>query len=529
MKQPTRNPKSPAVSPTPPEAAESPMTDSPAGGLPYRIIAGLEIHVELNTQTKMFCRCLNDPFHAEPNTNICPVCCGLPGTLPVPNREAVRKCLLMGKALGSTFAPLSKWDRKHYFYPDLPKGYQISQYDLPLCLGGQVELLGEEGQTESAIRLERIHLEEDAGKLLHAGKPGFTHVDLNRAGVPLIEMVTKPDLVSAEQARRLLQELRLLARTLGISDADMEKGQMRCDVNVNIAFTDEDGQAVKTPITEVKNVNSTRAVERSITTEAQRQYEEWRANGPIRHRKNKITAGWDEDTGSVLIQRAKEAANDYRYFPEPDIPPIRVYEASDLNPDNLAAPELPNVRRRRYAALGLAKADVEVLLSDPTRLARLEALLAYPDPARPTLPAKLVVNWLLNAPASAMLPDAVFAELAGLVQEGRAGFAAVKPLLEELAATVREKETAKTAADPAVLVVDFLKQNGLIQEHDDSVVQWAIEEVLREQPEAVAQVREGNVKVFGFLVGQVLKKTAGKAQPQRAQAALREALNLPTA
>ena len=233
---------------------------------PYRTVVGLEIHVELSTASKMFSAAPNDPFHAAPNTNLTPICIGMPGTLPVPNREAIRRVIMLGLALGSRIPKESKFDRKHYFYPDLPKGYQISQFDQPFCEGGELLVGG------STVTFTRVHLEEDAGKLMH--KSGdWTEVDLNRAGVPLAEIVTEPDITSAQQAREFLQELRLLVRTLGISEADMEKGELRCDANVSISF-EEDGQTINSYISEVKNLNSFRSVERAISYEAQRLYVE---------------------------------------------------------------------------------------------------------------------------------------------------------------------------------------------------------------------------------------------------------------
>lgn len=477
---------------------------------PYRIMVGLEVHVELATETKMFCRCKNEPFGSEPNTHICPVCMGLPGTLPVPNKEAVRKSILVGKALNATIAKLSKWDRKHYFYPDLPKGYQISQYDLPLCVGGELSLLGPDGNVESTVHFERAHLEEDAGKLMHGDKKGYSRVDYNRAGVPLLEMVTKPDLTSPEQARRFLQELQLITRTLGVSDADMEKGHMRCDVNVSI-WVKEGEKEVNTPVTEVKNVNSTRAVERSIKVEAQRQYDEWMADGPIRTRKNKITAGWDEDSNTVSVQRHKEAANDYRYFPEPDIPPIAVHELPELDPAKMSLPELPNARRLRYQAFGLSAPDIELLLTDPERLARFEEYTATTK-----LAPKQIANWLINAADSLQLHTEQFTELVGLVEQGALSFSAAKPKLPEMRAALEK--------NPKLSVKEVAKDLGLLQEHDDAVVQLAIEAVLAEQTAAVAEYRSGKEQIFGFLVGQVMKRCAGKAQPTKVQEALRAAL-----
>ena len=494
--------------------------------LPYKIIVGLEIHVELKTKTKMFCRCLNQPFGSVPNSNICPNCMGLPGSLPVPNKEAIRKSIIVGKALGSTIAKVSKWDRKHYFYPDLPKGYQISQYDLPLCVGGKIELLDKDGSVESVVRFERAHLEEDAGKLMHGSKPGYSNVDLNRAGVPLLEMVSKPDITSGDQARRFMQELRLLVRTLGVSDGDMEKGQMRCDVNVNIKF-EENGKEVRTPITEIKNVNSTRAVERSVNSEAQRQYDEWRAEGPIRNRKNKITVGWDENTETVQMQRAKEDANDYRYFPEPDIPPVNVYEIEGLNPDQITLPELPNQTRLRYISYGMNMSDIEVLLNEGEKLSRFVELTAYIGNGL----EKQVANWLINAPESAALNKEHFKELMELTAKGMVSFASVKPRVSELAeklSAVSNKVEDAVKDEASELVKKITAEMGLLQMHDDNVVKLAIENVISEHKDVVEQFIAGNEKVFGFLVGQVMKRTAGKSQPAKVSEALKEVIKSKT-
>ena len=482
--------------------------------LPYRIIVGLEIHVELETQTKMFCRCLNNPFHATgPNTYVCPVCMGLPGALPVPNKEAVRKTVMVGLALGSTMPKLAKWDRKHYFYPDNPKGYQISQYDLPFCVGGKVELLDATGSVESTIRFERAHLEEDAGKLQHGGRPGYSNVDYNRAGVPLLEMVSMPDLTSATQARRFLQELQLLVRTIGVSHADMEKGQLRCDVNINVAFEHE-GVTVKTPITEIKNVNSSRAVERSISSEAQRQYDEWMANGPIRTRKNKITAGWDEDTESVNVQRAKEAANDYRYMPEPDLPPVNVYSDPEINPDILIdqLPILPNVRRVELLKLGVSAQDIDTLFNNAEQLVFLDSVRNLSE----TVSVKTMVNWLINAEAITQFSPSQVVEMIELVESGKASFSALKPKLKEFAQTCSEQ--------PSESIQSLIQKAGLLHEHSDAVVESAIESVLKEHADVVEQYRGGNERVFGFLVGQVMKAAAGKAQPQKVSELLKEKL-----
>ncbi|MEI8003649.1 MAG: Asp-tRNA(Asn)/Glu-tRNA(Gln) amidotransferase subunit GatB, partial [Methanothrix sp.] len=464
----------------------------------------------------MFCRCLNAPFGTEPNTHVCPVCLGLPGALPIPNLEAVRLTILMGQAFGSQISRLSKWDRKHYFYPDLPKGYQISQLDKPFCVGGQVELLDATGAVESVVRFERIHLEEDAGKLLHSSKAGYSQVDLNRAGVPLIEMVSKPDITSASQAKQLLLELQLLARRLEISDADMEKGQMRCDVNVSILLTPDqehggDGQQeINTPVTEIKNVNSTKAVERSINAEAARQYAEWMAGGPIRTRKNKLTAGWDETKEQLNIQRSKENANDYRYMPEPDLPPVKPFEHPALNPDQLKAslPELPNALRRRLLKIGVGSREIEALLLDLPRLRYADTVLKLVEPEK----AKTVFNWLLNAPASLGLEPATLIQLISLTEAGTVSFSALKPALPELITLLESGQ----AVEPA------LKQLGLVTVHDSKVVELSVSQVLAEHTSVVEEYRAGNSKLLGFLVGQVMKLSGGNANPKMVNQIIRQ-------
>lgn len=475
--------------------------------LPYRVIVGLEVHLELSTQTKMFCRCVNDPFHAPaPNTHVCPTCFGLPGALPVPNEEAIRKAILMGKALGATIAEVTRWDRKHYFYPDLPKGYQISQYYAPLCTGGELRLPGEE---QRVIGFVQAHLEEDAGKLMHGAKKGYSKVDLNRAGVPLLEMVTKPDIASAAEARRVLQELQLLARTLGVSDADMEKGQMRADVNINIAFTHQ-GRETRTPITEVKNVNSSRAVERAILTEAQRQFDEWQAGGPITKRTGKITVGWDEDANAVNLQRAKEGQADYRYLPEPDLPPLTVRAIAALNPDTFELPELPNAIRSEYLGKGLVPADVELLFADGQRL-----LLAVRALEAGGVAAKEAAKWLIHVPGSEGLSASELQGLIAATERGDVSFSSLKPFVPELVTHLAGGGSLGA----------FFAEKGLLQAHDDRMVQSVVADVLRANPQAVADFQAGNERILGFFVGQVMKQCGGKAQPAKVQETVRAALN----
>jgi aspartyl-tRNA(Asn)/glutamyl-tRNA(Gln) amidotransferase subunit B len=322
-------------------------------------------------------------------------------------------------------------------------------------------------------------------------------------------MVSLPDITSAAQARRVLQELQLLVRTLGVSTADMEKGQMRCDVNINIAF-DHEGKEIRTPITEVKNVNSTRAVERAITTEAQRHYDEWMANGPIRSRTSKITAGWDEDSESVNVQRIKEGMADYRYMPEPDLPPLSVHELGDLNPDNLTLPELPNAVRQEYVAKGLLAADIELLFDDNSRL--LHALKAFENGG---ISAKEAGKWLIQVPGAERLSTDHLTVIIAKTTEGSVSFSALKPLIPELA----------DALERGTSLDDFFAAKGLLQDHDANVVQSAIDAVMAANPKAVADFQSGNERILGFFVGQVMKACAGKAQPAKVQEAVRHTLS----
>src|SRR5438270_804653 len=290
--------------------------------LPYRTVIGLEVHVQLLTRTKLFCGC-STRFGLPPNSATCPVCIGLPGVLPVMNRRAFELALRAALALNCRVAPFTKWDRKNYYYPDLPKNYQISQYDLPFSHDGWLEI--ETAAGPKRVGIIRAHMEEDAGKLLHDehGR-GDSRVDLNRTGTPLVEIVSKPDMTAPEEARAYLEELRLLLRELEVSDCEMQEGSLRCDANVNIHIPQSDGTVAATPIVEVKNLNSFRAVERAIKYEAQRQFEEFQKTGKKLGEVSKATAGWNEARGVTVVQRRKEEASDYRYFPEPDLVPVVV-------------------------------------------------------------------------------------------------------------------------------------------------------------------------------------------------------------
>jgi len=449
----------------------------------------------------MFSAAPNDPFHAAPNTNLTPICIGMPGTLPVPNREAIRRVILLGLALGSRIPQESKFDRKHYFYPDLPKGYQISQYDQPFCEGGELEVGG------ATVTFTRVHLEEDAGKLMH--KSGdWTEVDLNRAGVPLAEIVTEPDITSAEQARLFLQELRLLVRTLGISEADMEKGELRCDANVSITF-DHDGQTINSYISEVKNLNSFRSVERAILYEAQRLYDEWQTKPETRQQQTKITVGWNDALGVTKLQRTKEAAADYRYFPEPDIPAFRIYDADnkDARPEGVEAfdlselrhelPELPAARRERWLAAGLKPADVEVLVGDTARAVLADQILTATDDQAVRQKA---ATYLVNEYLEGVTADQLI-EVAQLAISGQIDSNVPKPLFAKL----KDSGSKLTAAE-------VVAQSGWGQMSDESELAAVIAEVVAANPTETAAYRSGKTALIGFFIGQVRAK-AGNANP----------------
>ncbi|MGH7162229.1 MAG: Asp-tRNA(Asn)/Glu-tRNA(Gln) amidotransferase subunit GatB, partial [Planctomycetota bacterium] len=318
-------------------------------------VIGMEVHVQLKTKSKMFCRC-PVRFGAPPNTLVCPVCLGMPGSLPVPNREAMILALSAATAMACTIAEETKFDRKNYFYPDLPKGYQISQYDRPLARGGGVEIAGARGS--KTVRLRRLHIEEDVGKSFHEEATGLTRIDFNRAGTPLVEIVTEPDLSTPEEAAAYLEALREMVSYLGISDGNMQEGNLRCEPNVNLHIEDG-GVRIKTPIVEVKNLNSIANVERALLGELARQLEEYEAKGPLVEREPRTTRGYDDGKDTTFLMRSKEEAHDYRYFPEPDIPPITITPVWRREAAS-RVPELPARRRSRFReAHQLSEYDAE--------------------------------------------------------------------------------------------------------------------------------------------------------------------------
>ena len=478
----------------------------------YEAVIGIEVHCQLRTVSKMFCACSTAYDGAAPNTHVCPVCLGLPGALPVINRRAVELVLATGLAIEATTPEATRWDRKNYFYPDLPKGYQISQYDLPLAAAGRLTVDTSEGPI--TVRITRAHLEEDTAKLVHAtagdGRK-VSLVDFNRSGAPLMEIVTEPDIRTAEGGRRYAEELQLLLRTIGASDADMERGQMRVEANVSLRRRGTEAFGTRV---EVKNMNSFRSVERAIAFEIVRQAAAIDAGEPLRQE----TRGWSDDRGETYHMRWKETSDDYRYFPEPDLPPLHV-DPVWLDDLRKALPELPAARRSRYeAAVGLGAYDAAVLVADLDATAVFEATLA----AGPDLAAKSVANWVtgeylrLRKAADDTAPARVDpAELAAIVRAVDAGEISRSNGKEVLEAHV-------TTGDPAARII---ADRGFRQISDAGALATAIDAALAANPAAIADYRAGKAQAIGFLVGQVMKATRGQANAAMVQAAVRERLD----
>jgi aspartyl-tRNA(Asn)/glutamyl-tRNA(Gln) amidotransferase subunit B len=475
----------------------------------YEAVIGIEVHCQLKTASKMFCSCSAAYDGAAPNSHVCPVCLGLPGALPVINRRAVELVLATGAAIRATTPEATRWDRKNYFYPDLPKGYQISQYDLPLAAAGTLTFETSEGPW--TVRITRAHLEEDTAKLVHGVGPAgdrLSLVDFNRSGVPLMEIVTEPDVRTAEQARRYAEELQLLLRTIGASDADMERGQLRVEANVSLRLrgTEPFGTRV-----EIKNMNSFRSVERAIGFEIERQAELLDAGGSV----VMDTRGWSDDRAGTYHMRSKETSDDYRYFPEPDLPPLRV-DPAWLAEIRSALPELPADRRARYQmTLGLSAYDAAVLVADRDAAALFEATLA----ADPVLEPKPVANWvtgdylrLRNAAGGRLAVEP--GELAAVVRLVVSG-----ELSRSTAREVLEVHLADGTAVGAIVA-----ERGLRQISEAGALGAIVDQVLSANPAAVADVRAGKAQAIGFLVGQVMKATRGQANAAVAQAAIRERL-----
>jgi len=493
-----------------------PAPTARAGALErYEAVIGIEVHCQVRTASKMFCACAVPHPDAAPNTHTCPVCLGLPGTLPTINRRAVEHVLATGAAIGATAPVTTRWDRKNYFYPDLPKGYQISQYDLPLAANGSLTFDTSEGPV--TIGITRAHLEEDTAKLVHAAGPDggrLSLVDFNRSSVPLMEIVTEPDIRTAEQARRYAEELRLLLRAIDVSDAEMENGQMRVEANVSLRLRGTEPFGIRT---EVKNMNSFRAVERAIDHEIERQAAALDAGETLRQE----TRGWDDAKGVTYLMRVKESSDDYRYFPEPDLPPLHL-DAAWLAAIRAALPELPGARRARYRdQLGLSPYDAAVIVADETMASAFEALRA----AGPDLPAKELANFV-SGDYGRVAKGTSARTAAGLV--GRADAASLVHVLREVLAGRLSRPNAKevvalhvTSGRPAV---ELIADRGFAQISDAGALGAVLDDVLAANPAAVADYRAGKAQAAGYLVGQVMKATRGQANAALVQAALRERL-----
>ncbi|MFO0950857.1 MAG: Asp-tRNA(Asn)/Glu-tRNA(Gln) amidotransferase subunit GatB [Isosphaeraceae bacterium] len=473
----------------------------------YTIVIGLEVHVQLTTESKMFTSCGTE-FGLPPNTQTDPVSLGLPGTLPVMNRTAFELALKTAVALHAEIARFTKWDRKNYYYPDLPKNYQISQYDLPFSTGGWLDIPPhKDNPAGGKCRLTRVHLEEDTGKLVHAAG-GFSEVDLNRAGIPLLEIVSEPDIRTPEDAKACLEELRLALRYLGVSDCEMQEGSLRCDANVNLHI-ESGGKTVATPIVEIKNLNSFRAVERALYYEAERQYKAWKDTGKTIKDAPKTTRGWDDVEGVTKPQREKETAADYRYFPEPDLVPVVVDDAW-LDRVRASIGELPAPRRQRFETeYGLSPYDANVLVEQGQDVADY-----FDAVAKSTGEAKLASNWIQQ-------------DVLRTAKEKKIGLAEfpVRPdALADLINRVKRKEL-NTNQGREVLgkmietgesVEAIVKAGGYGMVSDRDAIAAAVDAALSANPKAMEDLKGGKKKpdaVKGFLRGQVMKQTGGKADP----------------
>jgi aspartyl-tRNA(Asn)/glutamyl-tRNA(Gln) amidotransferase subunit B len=488
----------------------------------YKVLIGMEIHVQLATASKMFTGAANG-FSEEPNTQVDGVVLGLPGVLPVINRRAVEMAIMVGSALGCEIASETKWDRKSYYYPDLPKNYQISQYDKPLCGAGTVELPLPDGSMKT-IRIRRAHLEEDAGKLLHEAGQSASLVDLNRAGTPLLEIVTEPDFSTPEEARLFGEELRQVCRYLGVSQGIMQQGHMRFEPNINLHIF-EDGRTYKTAITEVKNLNSFRSVERACHYEIQRQLAEFLSDRSSALQAGKSTRGWDDDKGCTTLQRSKEEAHDYRYFPDPDLVPLHV-GADWVKRLQAQIPELPMARFKRYEQMELSRKEAMALLDDmavsdlfdsavaikplPKRIANL--MLGPAAKAANALAAERGVPVLISD-----LPVRAdqYAKLATMMEDGTVSASAAVTIFEALCGGVEN--------DPMAAA----EKLGLLQIRDTGATQGWIDAALANNPQAIADYKNNPKKKqasLGFLRGAVMKLSQGKADPKLVGELLEKAL-----
>lgn len=452
----------------------------------YTPTIGLEIHAELKTKTKMFCNSANDPHAAEPNTHICPVCMAFPGTLPVMNKEAVRHVLRVGVALGGSIPDFTEFDRKNYFYPDIPKGFQISQYKYPLVSGGSL----------ANVAITRVHLEEDTARSQHT-EEGYSLIDFNRAGVPLMELVTEPVIHDAETAVRFGEELQLLLRTLGVSDANMERGEMRVEANISVSPDDSFGTKV-----EVKNLNSFRAVEGAIKYEVARHIELLERGETVVQE----TRGWNENTEETFSQRIKEGAADYRYFPEPDLPKLHLSKIPEFEVEQLRAslPELPEAKRTRYHSYELKEDDVETLVRNKTYGEFFDTEILEKTKDKKSI--SLAANYLLSDVRGSGVEDLEnlrkgFLELITMINAGDLNSRGAKDVLKVL---LKDGGSARTVAE----------REGMMQVNDEGAIREVVKGIVREHAEVVAEVKGGKEAAIQFLVGQGMRHTKGSANPE---------------
>ncbi|MBZ9572202.1 Asp-tRNA(Asn)/Glu-tRNA(Gln) amidotransferase subunit GatB [Patescibacteria group bacterium] len=474
----------------------------------YQPTIGLEIHVELNTKSKMFCSCPNDPEERNPNVNICPICLGHPGTLPTINQEAVKKVIKTGLALNCQIPEYSKFDRKNYFYPDLPKGYQISQYDMPFCKNGFLEI------NKKKVKIRRVHLEEDTGKLIH--EKDYSLVDFNRAGIPLMELVTEPDLKSAKEARKFAEELKLILRYLNVSNADMEKGQLRVEANISLLrqIPNSKFQIPKKLGTkvEIKNLNSFRAVEKAIDYEIERQAKVLKAGKKVIQE----TRGWNEVSGATVGQREKEEAHDYRYFPEPDLPPL-YSKKEEIEKIKAEIPELPELRRERFKEeYKLKDLEIEFFVQNKDLGEYFEKVVSEFGPRLPAEKIskliKLAANYLITDLQGLLKGASVsgegflitpenFAEFIALIADGKISSKIAKIVLEEM---------FKTGADPSHII----EEKRLLLITDEVEIEKIVKKVISKNERAVKDFKKGKETALQFLIGQAIKETKGRANPK---------------
>lgn len=489
----------------------------------YEVVIGMEIHFELKTKSKMFCSCTNNPEETIPNKNVCPICMGHPGTLPTINKKAIESIVKAGLAMGCEIATFSKFDRKNYFYPDLPKGYQVTQYDLPICKNGFLEVNGKN------IRVNRIHMEEDTGKLVHPAGAGYSLVDLNRSSVPLAELVTEPDLRSAADAKEFCKQLQLIIRAIGVADGDMEKGHMRCEANISLRPKGEEKFGTKV---EVKNLNSFRAVERAIEYEIRRQGEVLNEGGEVVQE----TRGWNADKQETFTQRKKESAHDYRYFPEPDLPPLDLSKEAgifDIEALRNSLPELPMQRKYRLMdQYGLPEESARIISEDPDLSEKYEEIISELgcwveakdiDAGAMEKLTKLATNYILTeliklmaaggtGVADLKMTSENFAEFIALIYEGRVSSSGAQALL---------KEMFENGGDPS----DLLDAKGLAQVSDEGAIAAIADTVIASNQKSVDDYKGGKGNALQYLIGQVMKESKGQANPKTAEEVLRKKLD----